>query len=83
MEEGHLGIVQGDAPEASRAAENEAKRLKHENVYHHEYARIKNYLDTTVIDPIESGRLEERKKEILAMAGDRKQTKYDELLNGK
>ena len=63
--------------------ENEAKRLKNQNLYHHEYERIKNYLDTTVVNPVEAGRLENRKKEILAMAGERKKTKYDELLNGK
>ena len=62
---------------------NEAKRLKNQNLYHHEYERIKNYLDTTVVDPVEAGRLESRKKEIMAMAGERKKTKYDELLNGK
>ena len=62
---------------------NEAKRLKNTNLYHREYARIKNYLDTTVVDPVEAGRLENRKKEILAMAGERKKTKYDDLLNGK
>ena len=62
---------------------NEAKRLKNQNLYHHEYERIKNYLDTTVVDPVEAGKLENRKKEILAMAGERKKTKYDELLNGK
>ena len=59
---------------------NEAKRLKNQNLYHHEYERIKNYLDTTVVNPVEAGRLENRKKEILAMAGERKKTKYDELL---
>ena len=63
--------------------ENEAKRLKNLNLYHHEYERIKNYLDTTTVDPVEAGKLENRKKEILAMAGERKKTKYDELLNGK
>ena len=62
--------------------ENEAKRLKNQNLYHHEYERIKNYLDTSVVDPVEVGRLESRKKGILAM-GERKKTKYDELLNGK
>ena len=63
---------------------NEAKRLKDLNLYHHEYARIKNYLDTTVIDPVETSRLEERKKEILKMKdGGRNKTKYDELLKGK
>ena len=62
---------------------NEAKRLKNENLYHHEYERIKNYLDTTTVDPVEAGRLESRKKDIMAMAGERKKTKYDELLNGK
>ena len=60
---------------------NEAKRLKNQNLYHHEYQRIKNYLDTTVVDPVEAGRLEERKREIKAMV-ERKPTKYDELLNG-
>jgi len=62
---------------------NEAKRLKNANLYHHEYERIKNYLDTTVVDPVEAGRLESRKKEIMAMTGGRTKTKYDELLNGK
>ena len=51
---------------------NEAKRLKNQILYYHEYERIKNYLDTTVVDPIEAGRLESRKKEIMAMVGDRK-----------
>ena len=62
---------------------NEAKRLKNQNLYAHEYERIKNYLDTTVIDPVETKRLEDRKKELMAMAGERKKTKYDDLLNGK
>ena len=62
---------------------NEAKRLKNANLYHHEYERIKNYLDTTTVDPVEAGKLENRKKEILAMTGERKKTKHDELLNGK
>lgn len=57
---------------------NEAKRLKNQNLYHHEYERIKNYLDTTVIDPVEAGRLEKRKMEIKDMV--RKPTKYDELI---
>ena len=61
---------------------NELKRLKNQNVYHHEYERIKNYLDTTVVDPVEAGRLEQRKKDIKAM-GVRQKTRYDELLNGK
>ena len=61
---------------------NENKRLKNLNLYHHEYARIKNYLDTAVVDPVETGRLEHRKKEIQAMVGERKKTKYDELLTG-
>ena len=43
----------------------------------------KKYLDTAVVDPAEAGRLESRKKEIMAMTGERKKTKYDELLNGK
>ena len=60
---------------------NEAKRLKNQNLYHHEYQRIKNYLDTTAVDPVEAGRREERKREIKAMV-ERKPTKYDELLNG-
>ena len=60
--------------------ENEAKRLKNANLYHHEYERIKNYLDTTVIDPVETKRLEDRKKELMAMASERKKTIYDELL---
>ena len=59
---------------------NEAKRLKNQNLYHHEYERIKNYLDTTVIDPVEASRLEQRKNEIKAMA-ERKPNKYDELIN--
>ena len=59
---------------------NEAKRLKNAYLYHHEYERIKNYLDTTVVDPVEAGRLESRKKELMAMTGGRKKTIYDELL---
>jgi hypothetical protein len=51
---------------------NEAKRLKNQNLYAHEYERIKNYLDTTVIDPVETKRLEDRKKELMAMASERK-----------
>ena len=62
---------------------NEAKRLKNQNLYSHEYERVKKYLDTTVVNPVEAGRLKTRKKEILAMANDGKKTKYDELLNGK
>ena len=61
---------------------NETKRLNNLNLYHHEYARIKKYLDIAVVDPVEAGRLEHRKKEIQAMVGERKKTKYDELLNG-
>ena len=49
--------------------------------YHHEYERIQTYLDTTVVDPVEAGRLEQRKNDIKAM-GVRQKTKYDELLNG-
>ena len=59
---------------------NEAKRLKNQNLYAHEYERIKNYLDTTVIDPVETKRLEDRKKELMTMASERKKTIYDELL---
>ena len=62
--------------------QNEIKRLKNQNLYHHEYERINNYLDTTVVDPVEAGRLEKRKKDIKAM-GERPKSKYDELLNGK
>ena len=40
---------------------NEMKRLKNQNLYMNEYERIKNYLDTTVVDPVEAGRLEKRK----------------------
>ena len=59
---------------------NEMKRLKNQNLYMNEYERIKNYLDTTVVDPVEAGRLEQRKKDIKAM-GVRQKTRYDELLN--
>ena len=59
---------------------NEINRLKNQNLYAHEYERIKNYLDTTVVDPVEAGRLEKCKKDIKAMS-ERQKTKYDELLN--
>ena len=61
---------------------NEINRLKNQNLYAHEYERIKNYLDTTVVGPVETKRLKERKEAIKAM-GQREKTKYDELLNGK
>ena len=62
---------------------NDMKRLQNQNLYHHEYNRIKNYLDTTVIDPVEASRLLERQKQIKTMGSERQKTKYDELLNGK
>ena len=62
---------------------NDMKRLQNQNVYHHEYNRIKNYLDTTVIDPVEAGRLLERQKQSKAVGSERQKSKYDELLNGK
>lgn len=61
---------------------NEINRLKNQNLYAHEYERIKNYLDTNVAGPSEVKRLEERKTAIKAM-GQREKTKYDELLHGK
>ena len=61
---------------------DEMRILKNQILYHHEYERIKNYLDTTVVDPVETGRLQERIKHIKAM-GERPKSKYDELLNGK
>ena len=57
---------------------NEAKRLNNQNLYHHEYERIKNYLDTTVVDPVEASRIEKRKMEIKDMV--KKPNKYDELI---
>mgnify|MGYP000152917312 CR=1 FL=1 len=60
---------------------NEAKRLKNQNLYHHEYERIKNYLESAVVHPHEIERLEKRKKEILVTSAKRSPTKYDELLN--
>ena len=48
----------------------------------HECNRIKTYLDTTVVDPVEAGRLENRKKQIKAM-GQREKTSYAEFSNGK
>ena len=63
---------------------NEINRLKNQNLYAREYERIKNYLDTTVVGPVEAGRLEERKKDIKAIGEkERQKSKYDELLNGK
>ena len=42
----------------------ELNNLKHANLYNHEYDRIKYDLDTTLIDPITAGTLEDRNQEI-------------------
>ena len=63
---------------------NEINRLKNQNLYAHEYERIKNYLDTTVVGPVETKRLKDRINDIKAMGEkERQKSKYDELLNGK
>ena len=65
--------------------QNRIKELKNTNLYHHEYNRIKNYLDTSVISPAEVERLEHRTHEVKQIISDnpefRRKSKYDELLN--